>query len=52
MLKFGFGIISLILAVSAIDGPTGYEGNSWGLAFMFGIIGIALLIKSIPDIAE
>ena len=26
-------ILSAILAVGAIDGPTGYENDNWGLCF-------------------
>ena len=35
------GMISMILSVGAIDGPTGMEQDNWGLCFLFAVIGIA-----------
>lgn len=47
MWKLGAALISCIVAVGAIDGPTGHELDNWGLCFsamgaaiFFGIWGI------------
>ena len=31
MLRFCLGLVCLVLAVGAIDGPTGHEGDAWHL---------------------
>ena len=33
------GLICMILAVGAIDGPTGYENDNWLLCFTFAGVG-------------
>tara|TARA_B100001063_G_scaffold188914_1_gene179522 strand:+ start:210 stop:374 length:165 start_codon:yes stop_codon:yes gene_type:complete len=52
MIKFGLGLICLILAVGAIDGPTGHEGDAWHLTFIFGALGLGLMLRALPSIAD
>tara|TARA_B100001094_G_C17672905_1_gene549683 strand:- start:282 stop:446 length:165 start_codon:yes stop_codon:yes gene_type:complete len=52
MIKFGLGLICLILAVGAIDGPTGHEGDAWHLTFIFGALGLGLMLWALPSIAD
>ena len=46
MLRFSLGLIFIILAVGAIDGPTGHEGDAWHLTFIFGALGFAPSLTS------
>ena len=41
------GLICMILAVGAIDGPTGYENDNWLLCFTFAGVGFAFLILTV-----
>ena len=52
MLRFCLGLVCLVLAVGAIDGPTGHEGNAWHLTFIFGALGAALMVWALPAIAD
>ena len=52
MFRFILGLICLILAVGAIDGPTGYEGDAWHLTFIFGALGLGLMLWSLPSVAD
>ena len=51
MFRFGLGLICLILAVGAIDGPTGHEGDAWHLTFIFGALGLGLMLWSLQAVA-
>ena len=52
MLRFCLGLVCLVLAVGAIDGPTGHEGDAWHLTFIFGALGAALMVWALPAIAD
>ena len=52
MFKFGLGLICLILAVGAIDGPTGHEGDAWHLTFIFGALGLGLMLWSLQSVTD
>lgn len=52
MLRFGLGLIFIILAVGAIDGPTGHEGDAWHLTFIFGALGLGFMLWALPSIAD
>ena len=52
MFRFGLGLICLILAVGAIDGPTGHEGDAWHLTFIFGALGLGLMLWSLQSVAD
>ena len=52
MFRFCLGLVCLVLAVGAIDGPTGHEGNAWYLTFIFGALGAALMVWALPAIAD
>ena len=52
MFKFGLGLICLILAVGAIDGPTGHEGDAWHLTFIFGALGLGLMLWSLQSVVD
>tara|TARA_B100001250_G_scaffold72721_1_gene59277 strand:- start:10650 stop:10823 length:174 start_codon:yes stop_codon:yes gene_type:complete len=41
------GIICMILAVGAIDGPTGYENDNWLLCFTFAFVGLAFMVLTV-----
>jgi|TARA_B110000285_G_scaffold210555_1_gene252491 hypothetical protein len=41
MILPGLTILSAIMAVGAIDGPSGYENDNWGLCF--GMMGAMLV---------
>ena len=45
MIRLSLAIVCMILAVGAIDGPTGHEGDNFTLAFMFAITGIACNLR-------
>tara|TARA_Y100000389_G_scaffold48751_2_gene44213 strand:+ start:61016 stop:61177 length:162 start_codon:yes stop_codon:yes gene_type:complete len=47
MIRISLAIVCMILAVGAIDGPTGHEGDNFGLAFIFAITGLVLGLWSI-----
>ena len=51
-IRIGLSILFLILAVGAIDGPTGHEGDNFTLAFMFAITGIVLGVWSISSLGD
>ena len=52
MFRMILGLICLILAVGAIDGPTGHEGDAWHLTFIFGALGLGLLLWSLQSVAD
>ena len=52
MFRFGLGLICLILAVGAIDGPTGHEGDAWHLTFIFGALGLGLMLWSLQSVTD
>ena len=52
MFRFVLGFIFIILAVGAIDGPTGHEGDAWHLAFIFGALGLGLMFWALPSVAD
>mgnify|MGYP001184204644 FL=1 len=52
MIKFGLGLIFIILAVGAIDGPTGHEGDAWHLTFIFGALGLGLMLWSLQSVTD
>ena len=52
MFRFVLGLICLILAVGAIDGPTGHEGDAWHLTFIFGALGLGLMLCSLQSVAD
>jgi len=52
MIRFCIGLGCLILAVGAIDGPTGHEGDAWHLAFMFGALGVGFMLWALPTIID
>ena len=52
MFRFILGLVCLILAVGAIDGPTGHEGDAWHLTFIFGALGLGLMLWALPSIAD
>ena len=41
------GLLSLILSVGCIDGPTGYESDNWLGFFMFASVGIASMLACV-----
>ena len=41
------GLICMVMAVGAIDGPTGYENDNWVLCFTFAGVGFAFLILTL-----
>jgi hypothetical protein len=49
MIRLTLAMVCMILSVGAIDGPTGYENDNFGLAFTFAILGIVLGVWSIAD---
>ena len=52
MFRLGLGLICLILAVGAIDGPTGHEGDAWHLTFIFGALGLGLMLWSLQSVTD
>jgi hypothetical protein len=46
-IRIGLSILFLILAVGAIDGPTGHENDNWLLCFTMMFTGIAMGIWGI-----
>ena len=52
MFRFVLGLILVILAVGAIDGPTGHEGDAWHLTFIFGALGLGLMFWSLQAVAD
>lgn len=52
MIRLSLAIVCMILAVGAIDGPTGHENDNFGLAFMFAITGIVLGVWSIASLGD
>ena len=52
MFRFVLGLIFVILAVGAIDGPTGHEGDAWHLTFIFGALGLGLMLWSLQAVAD
>ena len=52
MFRMVLGLICLILAVGAIDGPTGHEGDAWHLTFIFGALGLGLMLWSLQSVAD
>ena len=52
MFRFILGLIFVILAVGAIDGPTGHEGDAWHLTFIFGALGLGLMLWSLQAVAD
>ena len=52
MFKLGLGLVCLILAVGSIDGPTGHEGDAWHLTFIFGALGLGLMLWSLQSVAD
>ena len=46
------GLICMILAVGAIDGPTGYENGNWLLCFTFAGVGFAFLVLTVMQQEE
>ena len=52
MFRMILGLICLILAVGAIDGPTGHEGDAWHLTFIFGALGLGLMFWALPSVAD
>ncbi len=52
MFRFSLGLIFLILAVGAIDGPTGHEGDAWHLTFIFGALGLGLMLWSLQKVTD
>ncbi len=52
MFRFSLGLICLILAVGAIDGPTGHEGDAWHLTFIFGALGLGLMLWSLQKVTD
>ena len=41
------GIFCMILAVGAIDGPTGHENDNWMLCFTFAVVGMAFMVLTL-----
>ena len=52
MFRFSLGLIFLILAVGAIDGPTGHEGDAWHITFIFGALGLGLMLWSLQKVTD
>ena len=52
MFRFVLGLFLVILAVGAIDGPTGHEGDAWHLTFIFGALGLGLMFWSLQAVAD
>ena len=52
MIRLSLAIVCMILAVGAIDGPTGHEGDNFTLAFIFAITGITLGVWSISSLGD
>lgn len=52
MIRVGLGFISLVLAVGAIDGPTGFENDNWGLCIAFTLLGMGLIAWGLPSATQ
>jgi hypothetical protein len=52
MIRVFIGLMCLVLAVGAIDGPVGYENDNWSLCFIFMCFGIGFSLWGLSDIAE
>ena len=49
MIKISLAIVFMIMAVGAIDGPTGQEGDNWLLCFTMMFAGISMGIWALKD---
>ena len=45
-------LMCMLLAVGAIDGPTGYENDNWLLCFTFAGVGFAFLVLTVMQQEE
>jgi len=52
MIRVGLGFISLVLAAGAIDGPTGFENDNWGLCIAFALLGMGLIAWGLPSATQ
>lgn len=52
MIRVFLGLMFLILAVGAIDGPVGYENDNWVGCFIFFGLGIGFSLWGLSAAAE